>query len=117
MKLEVEKRTELLCQEIQHSKNLTTDEKGDYQDILLHASAGTNGLTPEEKLQNATESIFSLVCMMITQRLDGGQSGKLQGLYKVIEACKWQITIVAGILATCLIFRPEVAELLKALLK
>ena len=52
---------------------------------------------------------------MVSQRLDG--VGKLSGLYKVIETCRWQITIIAGIIGTCLIFRPEVSELLKALLK
>jgi len=85
------------------------------QDILLHAEEGTNGLTQEEKLQNVSETVFSIVTMMVSQRLDG--FGKLQGLFKVIEACRWQITIIAGIIGTCLIFRPEVAELLKAVLK
>jgi hypothetical protein len=102
--------------EVQNSKNLSADEKGDLQDILLHAEEGTNGLTQEEKLQNVSETVFSIVTMMVSQRLDGGY-GRLQGLYKVIMECKWQICILAGILATCLIFRPEVAELLKAVLK
>lgn len=61
-------------------------------------------------------TVYSLVAMMIAQKLDGGY-GRLQGLFKVIEACRWQITIIAGIIGTCLIFRPEVAELLKAVLK
>lgn len=55
--------------------------------------------------------------MMIAQRLDGSRWGKLEGLYKTIIETKWQICIVAGILAMALIFRPEVAELLKAVVK
>lgn len=72
-------------------------------------------MTQEEKTQSISETVYALVGMLITQRLDG--YGRLQGLYRVIESCKWQICIIAGILATCLIFRPEVAELLKAALK
>lgn len=85
------------------------------QDILLHAEEGTNGLTQEEKLQNVSETVFSIVSMMVSQRLDG--FGKLNAICKVIVETKWQICIVVGTLAMALVFRPEVAEILKALLK
>lgn len=61
-------------------------------------------------------TVYSLVAMMIAQKLDGGY-GRLQGLYRVIEACRWQITIIAGIIGTCLIFHPELSELIKTVLK
>lgn len=117
MKPEIERKTQMLIGEIQKSSKISADEKGDLQDILLHAEAGTNGLTQEEKIQNVSESVYSLVSMMIAQRLDGSRWGKLEGLYKTIIETKWQICIVAGILAMALIFRPEVAELLKAVVK
>ena len=52
---------------------------------------------------------------MVSQRLDG--FGKLNAICKVIVETKWQICIVVGTLAMALVFRPEVAELLKAMLK
>ena len=57
MKPEIERKTQMLIGEIQKSSKISADEKGDLQDILLHAEAGTNGLTQEEKKYLMTSSL------------------------------------------------------------
>ena len=106
MKPEIEKKTQLLIGEIQASKKLTAEEKGDLQDVLLHAEAGTNGLTQEEKLQNVSETTYSIVSMMVAEKLDGAKKGKLEGLYNVMIECKWAICVLAGIIGLACIFQP-----------
>lgn len=103
MKPEIERKTQLLINEIQNSKHLSAEEKGDYQDILLHAEAGTNGLTQEEKLQSVSETVYSIVSLMISKSLDKG-GGRFEGLYRVLIECKWAIVLITGIISTLLIF-------------
>ena len=117
LKRNIQHQTELLVNEIHDAKNLTSEEKMDYETILLSAQEGTNGLTPEDKLQSVSETVFNIVSLMIAKRLDGSEGGKLQGLYKVLIECKWQICIITGIIATLLIFQPEIAQVITAIMK
>lgn len=114
MNAEIEKKTSLLLDEIKQAKRLSVDEKLDMETLLTKAAATTNGT--EDKIQGVTEVLFGLISMMISRRIDGNE-GKFQGLFKLIEACKWQIVIISGILSGLLIFRPEVGELIKMALK
>lgn len=80
------------------------------------AAETSNGVETPAKIAGMSEVLFGIVTMMVSQKLDGGY-GRLQGLYRVIEACKWQITIIAGIIGTCLIFRPDLSALLTKLVQ
>ena len=60
-------------------------------------------------------TVYSLVAMMIAQRLDG--FGKLQGLYKVLIECKWAIVTLGGLICGLLAYRPEVSAVIKELVK
>lgn len=114
MKPEIERKTQLLLCEIQNSKHLSAEEKGDMQDMLLHAEAGTNGLSQEEKLQSVSETVYSIVSMMISKCLDRND-GKFAGLYKTIIECKWQVCIIVGVLCLALIFQPQLASVIVSL--
>ena len=111
------KRRDLLLSEIGKSK-MDIDDKLDLENLVQQAAETTNGLETPAKIAGMSDVLFGIVQLLVTDKIEGnGQGGKLAGLYNVIIQTKWQITIVAGLLAGCLIFRPEVAELLKALLK
>ena len=72
MKRNIQHRTELLVSEIHNSKNLSSEEKMDYEAILLSASEGTNGLSEKDKLQSVSETVFNIVTLMIAKTLDHG---------------------------------------------
>lgn len=65
MKRNIQHQTDLLINEIKTNKKLTAEEKIDLEDILLSASQGTNGLSPEEKLQSVSETVFNIVSLMV----------------------------------------------------
>ena len=104
------KRRDLLLNEIGKSK-MDIDDKLDLENLVQQAAETTNGSS--DKIQGMSDVLFGIVQLLVTDKIEGcGQGGKLQGLYRVIETCRWQITIIAGIIGTCLIFRPEVASIL-----
>ena len=110
----ISEKKNLILSELKQSK-LSLDEKLDLEHLVDKAAETSNGVETPAKIAGMSEVLFGIVTMMVSQRLDG--YGRLQGLFKVIEACRWQITIIAGIIGTCLIFHPELSEILKAVLK
>lgn len=65
VKRNIRHQTEILVNEIKSNKKLTADEKVDLESILLSAEEGTNGLSPEEKLQSVSETVFNIVSLMV----------------------------------------------------
>lgn len=61
-------------------------------------------------------SLFDIITLIITDKLDSAKKGKLEGLYGVIVECKWQVCIVVGMLALALVFQPQLASLITALI-
>ena len=110
----ISEKKNLILSELKQSK-LSLDEKLDLEHLVDKAAETSNGVETPAKIAGMSEVLFGIVTMMVSQRLDG--FGKLNAICKVIVETKWQICIVVGTLAMALVFRPEVAELLKAVLK
>ena len=108
----ISEKKSLILSELKQSK-LSLDEKLDLEHLVDKAAETSNGVETPAKIAGMSEVLFGIVTMMVSQRLDG--YGRLQGLYKVIETCRWQIVAIVGILSSLLIFRPELGELLKLL--
>lgn len=61
MNRQFENKTKLLVEEIQKSNLLSSDEKIDYETMLISACEGTNGISQEDKLQRVSESVFEIM--------------------------------------------------------
>jgi len=97
---------------IDESKKLEETEKVLYRDLLQDCAENTNGKTPEEKLQGVTESVFTIVQLLVLDKLADSK----HSMWETIKTCKWQITIIIGILAVLLIFQPELASLITTII-
>lgn len=91
------------------SSKLSPDEKEDLADALQSSLEGTNGLTPEEKLQNVSESVFTLMRLHVRARCASG----IKSWKDVIVGCKREILWALYGLFVLLFFHPEIAALLK----
>ncbi len=96
---------------IDESKKLEETDKVLYRDLLQDCAENTNGKTAEEKLQNTTETVFTIVQLLILDKLADNKNT----IWNVIKDCKWALVIIVAILSLTLIFRPELASLLTAL--
>ena len=100
-----------LCK-IDESKKLEETDKVLYRSLLQDAAEGTNGLTEKDKLQNVSETVFTIVQLLIIDKLAKDRTS----IWNTVIHCKWQIVIIAAILAVTLIFRPELSSLLTSLI-
>ena len=82
----ISEKKNLIISELKQSK-LSLDDKLDLEHLVEKAAETSNGIKTPAKIAGMSEVLFGIVTMMVSQRLDG--FGKLHGLYKVIEACKW----------------------------
>ena len=98
--------------EIDNSKSLDENDKILFRDLINNAADGTNGLNQEEKLQNVSETVFSLVMLRILDKCSLPKEDKRYSLYKMVTECKWAICVLGGILSVGLILRPELSALI-----
>ena len=91
------------------SSKLSADEKEDLADALQSSLEGTNGLTPEEKLQNVSESVFTLMRLHVRARCASG----IKSWKDVLVSCKRELLWALYGLFVLLFFHPEIAALLK----
>ena len=112
-------RLDQLVAAIKDAKALTLNERDDCIEILNEAAAGTNGLTVEEKTQANSVNIFNLCYLFIRDKLEGGGygGGFWPALFRLLERCRWQVTIIAGFVSAVLAFRPQFAAIIEAALR
>lgn len=100
--------------------NIENDKKLVYTNLLNHTALGCNGLTKDEKLQNATESIFQLVSLELLKVIRESRFKKADASKASIIAacvtCKWPITIALCVIAFLLSQQGELANILSRLL-
>lgn len=89
----------------------------DLQDALVEliedARISTNGLSPDEKIQLMSENQFSMAvllvqsCLASLSRRDEDASAGWRGL---IVKCRKEITVIAVVAMSLLVFRPHLLE-------
>ena len=94
--------------------DLGEDRKSALRRLLVQAEEGTNGLTQKAKLQNVSESVFSL-CVLTALGMVDASDGARRGLYRLLERTRWQVVLIVAIIGVLLAFRPELAELIGTL--
>lgn len=92
--------------------NLSELEKEDLADALDRSLEGTNGLTQEQKIQNLSESVFSLVRLFVHARCSTG----VKSWKDVLVICRRELMYLGFGLAALLLFRPEIAQVLGGLI-
>ena len=103
---------------IDNSTHIDENDKILFRDLINNAADGTNGLGQEEKLQNVSETVFSLVMLKILDKCAAPpQENKIYSLYKLVAECKWAICVLGGIISAALIMRPELSSLITSLFK
>ena len=110
MQDKIKHQLEGTLQKIDESKKLNETDKVLYRDLLQSAADGTNGLTEKDKLQNVSETCFTITQLLILDKLANDKST----IWSVIRDCKWAIVIIVAILSVALVFRPELASLITA---
>lgn len=105
-----QRKLQLSKEELMTSK-LSTQEKDDLLEALESSLEGTNGLTQDEKLQNVSESVFTLMRLFVRARCAvGAKSWK-----DVLVNCKREIMWLGFALFGLLFFHPEIAAMLKGI--
>ena len=98
---------------------LSLNDCDDYLEILAQSGEGTNGLTPEQKLQATSEGLFNLTYLFIRDKLE---TPKPATSWKdVLIKCSWQTVAVVAItvpaVTALLAYRPQLAAILEHLIK
>lgn len=115
MLTKIKNRLDETVSALKESRDISLTDKDDYIELLHEAAEGTNGLTLEEKVQANSVNTFNLCYLMIRDKLENN-TGRA-GLYRLIERCKWQLTIIAGFISVVLAFRPQLAAVIENLFK
>ena len=101
---------------IDNSTAVDENDKILFRDLINNAADGTNGLNQEDKLQNVSETVFSLVMLKILDKCASAPvENKRYSLYRLIAECKWAICVLGGIISGALILRPELSSLITSL--
>ena len=79
---------------------------------LQECAEKTNGRSQEEKLQGVSEGLFTIVQILILEKLSKDKAT----IWNVIIKCRWCIVIIVAILSILLIFRPELASLIPSIM-
>lgn len=117
MAAKIRNRLDELVAALKETRNLSLGDRDDDIEILTQTAEGTNGLSLEEKVQALSENLFNLCYLFIRAQLEGGAAaGFWPALFRLIERCRWQITIVALGVCAVLAFRPQFAALIEAAL-
>ena len=112
IKDKIQSQTKACLSAIDGSAHLDENDKILFRDLINNAANGTNGLDKEEKLQNVSETVFSLVMLKILDKCTSPKEDRRYSLYRMITECKWAICLLGAILSLALILRPELSALL-----
>ena len=102
------RKMELSKEELMKS-SLPSQEKEDLIEALENSLEGTNGLTPEQKIQNLSESVFSLVRLFVNARCSTG----VKTWKDVLVLCKRELLYLGLGALVLFLFHPELALILK----
>lgn len=102
---------------IDSSSHIDENDKILFRDLINNAADGTNGLTQEQKLQNVSETVFSLVMLKILDKCSVPKEIKRYSIYRMVAECKWAICLLGGIISAALIMRPELSSLITSFIK
>ena len=106
-----QRKLQLSKEELMTSK-LSTQEKDDLLEALESSLEGTNGLTQEEKLQNVSESVFTLMRLFVRARCAvGAKSWK-----DVLVICRRELMYLGFGALVLFFFHPELAQVLRGLI-
>lgn len=115
IKDKIQSQTRACLSAIDRSQHLDENDKILFRDLINNAANGTNGLDKEEKLQNVSETVFSLVMLKILDKCASPKEDVRYSIYRTIAECKWAICVLGGILSVALIMRPELSTLISKL--
>lgn len=102
----IENRRDSVIKSINDSK-LPSDAKEQFVEMVSNAADATNGFSPDQKIQAISEQVFSLTVLNVLNRIDVNH-----GKWSALVACRWALTTIVGIVATMLVFRPELSGLI-----
>ena len=111
----VQNRTDAIVSACKTATNVSLSNRDDYIAIMTEACEGTNGLSSEEKLQANSVNIANLCYLFIRDKLEDRPAGFWPALFRLIERCKWQITIIVLGAFALLAYRPQIAQLVEHL--
>ena len=116
MTAKVQNRLDEIVAALKETRNLSLGDRDDDIEIITQTAAGTNGLSLEEKVQALSENLFNLSYLFIRAQLEGAAAaGFWPALFRLLERCRWQVTIIALGAFVLFGYRPEIIENLKAL--
>lgn len=113
----IENNFSLMSDEIEKS-NLAVEEKARFLEMLNASKETCNGLSDTEKLQGLAENAFSTNCVLIRLSMKLKDFGKKSWVDVALKALSsWNLVAIVGILATLLLFRPEISQVLVSFAK
>lgn len=109
---QIENNFSLMSDEIEKS-NLAVEEKARFLEMLNSSKETCNGLSDTEKLQGLAENAFATNCVLIRLSMRLKEFGKKTWVDVALKALtSWNLVVIVGILATLLLFRPEISQVL-----
>ena len=126
---DIERKRDLMVEQIRKS-DLDPAVKEETIQNLTSTAAATNGYTQEEKMQAIAINQFDMArsdarihmtmaagFKCIEERIAAlAPTGVWPSLFRLIERCRWQLTIISLGAFVLLGYRPEIAGLLRGLL-
>ena len=109
----IRNRTETAVAAIRDS-HLDPGEKDDLIEIVCDARDGTNGLTPEDKLQANADNIFALVFLFV--RAATAKPTPTASWKDVIIQCRRELAVLGLGVITLLVLRPQIADVVEHIL-
>jgi len=107
-------RTEEIVAGCKEARHISLGDRDDFIEIMKRACAGTNGLTTDDKLQACAENLANLTYLFIRDKLEGATAaGFWPGLFRLIDRCRWQITIIVLGAFALLAYRPQIAQIVE----
>ena len=107
-------RTDTAIKAIRDS-HLDVGEQDDLIEMVCSARDGTNGLSPEEKLQANAENLANLVFMFVRQNVR--KPSPTTSWKDVIIKCRRELVILGLGVITLLVLRPQVADVVEHILR
>lgn len=109
----IRNRTDEIVAALKESRSLSLSDRDDYIEIMKKACEGTNGLSLDEKIQACAENMANFCYLFLRDKLEGWPSGFWPALFRLVERCRWQITIIVLGALALFAYRPEIAGILK----
>ena len=103
------------CIEALNGSPLPGALKEDLRAVVRSTESGTNGCSPEDKLQAVAQGLFDLARITVYNMIH--ESKAVKGWKDVVVETKWQLCLALAIIAGMLVLRPQLAALVESLAK